>query len=181
MYPSRPGGDAARGRPVGGPGDQAGLPGCADAARSPAAVDGVARSRGSSPHSRPAPGSRTHRGRTPSRTPPRGAAPCATAWLWRSRRPASPPAPGRDGGDRPPGVRGRRRASRWAAITRTRIPTPSRSHASETIGRNCCRCDNLGARGRGVRPRRPAWRVCLAPPLPAHGGPPEHPVARAAH
>ena len=103
MHPSR-GGDTARGRPVGGPGDRAGLPGCADAWRSRAVVGAVARSRGSDPHSRPAPGSRTRRGRTPSRTPPRGTAPCATAWLWRSHRPASPPAPGRDGGDRPPGV-----------------------------------------------------------------------------
>ena len=159
MHPSR-GGDTARGRPVGGPGDRAGLPGCADAWRSRAVVGAVARSRGSDPHSRPAPGSRTRRGRTPSRTPPRGNAPCATAWLWRSRRPASPPAPGeaatgRDGGDRPPGVRGRRRASRWAAITRTRIPASSRSHEHETIGTNGCRWENLGARGRGVRPRRP--------------------------
>ena len=137
-----------------------GLPGCADAWRSRAVVGAVARSRGSDPHSRPAPGRRTRRGRTPSRTPPRGTAPCATAWLWRSHRPASPPAPGeaatgRDGGDRPPGVRGRRRASRWAAITRTRIPASSRSHEHETIGTNGCRWENLGARGRGVRPRRP--------------------------
>ena len=37
--------------------------------------------------------------------------------------------------------------------------------------------------GEGLPPaaRPAAWRVCLAPPLPAHGGPPEHPVVRAAH
>ena len=164
MYPSRAGGGAARGRPVGGPGDRAGLPGCADAARSRGAVDGVVRSRGSSPHSTPAPGSRTHRWRTPSRTPPRGTAPCATPRLWPSPRHAAPAAPceeatWRDGGDRPTGVGGRRRASRWAAITHTRIPTPVRSHESETLGTRSCRCENLGARGRGVRPRRPAQTV----------------------
>ena len=132
VYPSRAGGDIARGRPVGGPGDQAGLPRCADAGRSRAAVGAVARPRGSDPHSRPAPGSRTHRGRTPSRTPPRGTAPCATARLWRSRlaAAAATPAPGeeatwRDGGNRPTGMGGRRRAARGAAITRTRSPTPA--------------------------------------------------------
>ena len=155
------GGDISRGRPVGGPGDRAGLPGCAGAARLRPAGVAVARARGSERHSTPAPGSRLHRWRTPPGTPPSGSAPCATARPWRSRRPAAVPAQGaeatgRDGGDRPTGVGGGRRAARWAAITRTRIPTPSRSHASETIGRNCCRCDNLGARGRGVRPRRPA-------------------------
>ena len=101
MHPSRAGGDTARGRPVGGPGDRAGLRRYADAWRSRPAVDGVARSRGSAPHSRPAPGSRTRRGRTPSRTPPRGTAPCATAWLWLS----SPGTPRRDVGA---GVRRRR-------------------------------------------------------------------------
>ena len=164
MYPSRPGDDAARGRPVGGPGDQAGLPGCADAARSPAAVGAVARSRGSSPHSRPAPGSRTHRWRTPSRTPPRGTAPCATPRLWPSPLPTATPAQReeatwRDGGDQPTGVGGRRRASRCAAITHTRIPTPARSQAIRTLWARSCLCENLGARGRGVRPRRPAQTV----------------------
>ena len=164
MYPSRAGGGAARGRPVGGPGDQAGLPGCADAARSPAAVGAVARSRGSSPHSRPAPGSRTHRWRTPSRTPPRGTAPCATPRLWPSPLHAATPAQReeatwRDVGDRPTGVGGRRRASRWAAITHTRIPTPARSQAIKTLGARSCLCENLGARDRGVRPQRPAQTV----------------------
>ena len=124
VYPSRAGGGGARGRRVGGPGDQAGLPGCADAARSRGAVDGVARSRGSDPHSRPARGSRTHRGKTPPGTPPRGTAPCATARLWPSPLHAATPAQGeeatwRDGGDRPSGMGGGRREARCAAITRT--------------------------------------------------------------
>ena len=133
VHPSR-GGDTARGRPVGGPGDQAGLPGCADAARSRPAVDGVARSRGSAPHSRPAPASRTRRCRTPPGTPPRGSAAFATPRLWPSPRHAAAPArcdeaTWRDVGDRPNGVGGRRRASGRAAITRTRSPTTARSHA----------------------------------------------------
>ena len=158
MYPSRAGGGAARGRPVGGPGDRAGLPGCADAARSPAAVGAVARSRGSDPHSTPAPGSRTHRCRTPSRSPPRGTAPCATPRLWPSPRHTAPAAPceeatWRDGGDRPTGVGGRRRASRWAAITHTRIPTPARSHDLKTLGNGSCLCDpdRTAQRARAVR------------------------------
>ena len=123
------------------------------AARSRAAVGAVARSRGSDPHSRPGPGSRTHRGRTPSRTPSRGTAPCATARLWRSRRPAAPSAQGegatrRDVGDRPNGVGGRRRASRWAAITRARLQTPARSQEIETLETSSCRCDNLDGRVR---------------------------------
>ena len=141
VHPSRPGGDGARGRPVGGPGDRAGLPGSADAGRSRAAVVAVARSRGSDPHSRPAPGSRIRRGRTPSRTPARGTAPCATAWLWLSRLPAAMPA--------------QKRASRWAAITRS--------------GRASCWCENLGARVRCVRPRRPAYPVtCRRPATRRH-------------
>ena len=65
---------------------------------------------------------------------------------------ASPPAPGeeatgRDGGER-------RRAARWAAVTRTRIPQPSRSHAIETRGTGACRCDTLGACA-----RQPVMRV----------------------
>ena len=162
MHPSRAGGDTARGRPVGGPGDRAGLRRYADAWRSRPAVDGVARSRGSAPHSRPAPANRTRRCRTPSRTPSRGTAPCATAWLWLSRLAAAAAtsaqgeaATWRDGGDRPTGVGGRRRASRWAAITRTRRPTPARLDEIETLATGSCRCDTLGARVRGVRPRRP--------------------------
>ena len=141
-----------------------------------------ARSRGSAPHSRPAPASRTHRGRTPSRTPPRGTAPCATAWLWLSRlaAAAAPPAQGaeatwRDGGDRPTGVGGRRRAARWAAITRARRQPPSRSPEIETLGTGSCRCENLGAcdrsrasAGHACRPTRrspartrPRHRRCL--------------------
>ena len=120
----------------------------------------VARARGRPPHSRPAPGSRTHRWRTPSRTPPRGTAPCATARLWRSRRPAATPAQGAEAmGDQANGGGGRRRESRWAAITRTRIPTVSRSHEIATNGTGSCRCEKRGARGRGVRPRRPAHPV----------------------
>ena len=182
VHPSRAGGDTARGRPVGGPGGRAALRRSADAARSRPAVDGVARSRGSAPHSRPAPASRTHRGRTPSRTPPRGTAPCATAWLWLSRlaAAAATPAPGaeamwRDGGDRPTGVGGRRRAARWAAITRARRQPPSRSPEIETLGTGSCRCENLGAcdrsrasAGHACRPTRrspartrPRPRRCL--------------------
>ena len=151
VYPSRAGGDTARGRPVGGPGDRAGLPGCADAARSRAAAGAVARVLGRPPHSRPAPGSRTHRWRTPSRTPPRGSAPCATARRGRSRRSDAPRATGDaatgwDGGDRPTGGEGRRRASRGAAITRTRMPTPSRSHVIETRGTRACLDEDLGRR-----------------------------------
>ena len=158
VHPSRPGGDIARGRPVGGPGDRAGLPGCAGAARWRPAVGPVARSRGSAPRSRPAPASRTHRGGTPSRTPPRGSAACATARLWRSRLPAAPSAEGegatwRDVGDRPTGVGGRRRASRGAGITRTRIPPPARSPVIDILGTRSCRGDNLGARGRRARRR----------------------------
>ena len=160
VYPSRAGGDTARGRPVGGPGDRAGLPGCADAARSRAAAGAVARARGRPPHSRPAPASRTHRWRTPSRTPPRGTAPCATARLWRSRRPAVTPTQGAEAmGDQANGGGGRRREFRWAAITRTGIPPVSRSHEIATNGTGSCRCDKRGARGRGVRPRRPAHPV----------------------
>ena len=169
VHPSRAGGDAARGRPVGGPGDRAGLPGCADAWRSPAALGGVARSRGSDPHSRPAPASRTHRGETPSGTQPRGSASCATARLWLSRRPAAAPAQGeeatgRDGGDRPTGGRGRRRAARGAAITRTRIPTPSRSRERDTLGTSSCLCepDRTSRRAR-------SWRQATA--TGADGGP----------
>ena len=158
---SRGGRATARGRPVGGPGDRAGLPGCADAARSRAAAGAVARARGRPPHSRPAPASRTHhRWRTPSRTPPRGTAPCATARLWRSRRPAATPTQGEEAmGDQVNGGGGRRREFRWAAITRTRIPPVSRSHEIATNGTGSCRCDKRGARGRGVRPRRPAHPV----------------------
>ena len=124
------GGDISRGRPVGGRSDRAGLPGCADAWRPPAALGGVARSRGRSPHSRPAPASRTHRGETPRGTPPRGTAPCATARLGRSRRPVATAAQGEgttccEGRDRPNGGGGRRRASRWTAITRTRLQPPA--------------------------------------------------------
>ena len=32
-------------------------------------------------------------------------------------------------------------------------------HALETLGTRSCVCENLGARGRGVRPRRPAQTV----------------------
>ena len=177
--PESRGGDISRGRPVGGRSDRAGLPGCADAWRTTAALGGVARPRGRSPHSRPAPASRTHRWRTPSRTPPRGSAPCATARLWRSRRPAAAPAQGedatrRDGGDRPTGGSRRRRQSRGAAITRTRIPMPSRSHERETSGTNGCRWENLGARERGRavqglgRARQPAGDVPRRAPL-RHG------------
>ena len=179
MHESR-GGDISRGRPVGGRSDRAGLPGCADAWRPPAALGGVARSRGRSTHSRPAPASRTHRWRTPSRTPPRGTAPCATAWRWLSRlaAAAAPPAQGeeatgRDGGDRPTGVGGRRRAARAAAITRTRIPMPSRSHERETSGTNGCRWENLGPRSiaaptPGALPRltRPRHRLRSPSGLP---------------
>ena len=182
MHPSRAGGDTARGRPVGGPGGRAALRRSADACRSRAAVDGVARSRGSAPHSRPAPASRTHRWRTPSRTPPRGSAPCATAWLWLSRlaAAAATPAQGaeatwRDGGDRPTGVGGRRRAARWAAITRARRQPPARSPEIETLGTGSCRCENIGAcdrsrasAGHACRPTRrspartrPRPRRCL--------------------
>ena len=73
----------------------------------------VARARGRPPH----------RWRTPSRTPPRGTAPCATARLWRSRRPAATPAQGAeamgdqangggDGGANPGGLRSRAHGSR---------------------------------------------------------------------
>ena len=149
VHPSRAGGDAARGRPVGGPGDQAGLPRCADAGRSRVAVGAVARARGSDPHSRPAPGSRTHRCKTPPGTSPSGTAPCATARLWPSPLHAATPAQGeaatwRDGGDRPSGMGGGRREARCAAITRT--------HDS---------------RRRRDRSRTAASRAFLAPPRPA--------------
>ncbi len=172
MYPSRAGGGAARGRPVGDPGDRAGLPGCADAARSPAAVDGVARSRDSDPHSRPAPGSRTHRWRTPCRTPPRGTAPCATPRLWPSPLHAAPAAPceeaaWRDGGDRPTGVGVRRRASRWAAITRThdsrRRRDRSRATGASLAGQPVRSLADAPIAGS----RTAASRAFLAPPRPA--------------
>ena len=163
VHPSRAGGDTARGRPVGGPGDRAGLRRYADAWRSRPAVDGVARSRGSAPHSRPAPANRTRRCRTPSRTPSRGSAAFATPRLWPSPRHAAAPARCEEAtwravGDRPNGGGGRRRESRWAAITRTRIPTTARSHARETLGTGSCRCG----------PSRPsrragAWRQATAP------------------
>ena len=74
-----------RGRPVGGPGDRAGLPDCADAARSRPVVGAVAPARGSHPRSTRAPGSRTRRWRTPCRT--RGTGACATRRCWPSPRP----------------------------------------------------------------------------------------------
>ena len=172
MYPSRPGDDAARGRPVGGPGDRAGLPGCADAARSPAAGGAVARAHGSAPHSTPAPGSRTHRGRTPSRTPRRGTAPCATPRLWPSPLHAAPAAPceeatWRDGGDRPTGVGRRRPASRWAAITRThdsrRRRDRSRATGASVAGQPVRSLADAPIAGS----RTAASRTFLAPPRPA--------------
>ena len=183
MYPSRPGGDAARGRPVGGPGDRAGLPGCAGAARLRPAGVAVAQARGSALHSTPAPGSRPHRWRTPSGTPPRGSAPCATARLWLSRRPAAAPAqgedaPGRDGGDRPTGGRGRRRAARWAAITRTRIPTPSRSRARHPTGP--ARVGVKIAARAGVASGHGAPRGRARDRQPAGGPPPRAATPRAA-
>ena len=54
-----------------------------------------------------------------------------------------------DGGARP-GVR----RSRTHGSRPLRDRTPSR-----TLGTRSCRCENLGARGRGVRPRRPAPTV----------------------
>ena len=164
VHPSRAGGDTARGRPVGGPGGRAALRRSADAARSRPAVDGVARSRGSAPHSRPAPASRTHRGRTPSRTPPCGTPPCATAWLWRSRLAAAAATPAQggeatwwDGGSRPIGGGGQRRAARRAAITRTRSPTTARAHEIETLGTGACRGDPSRPARRGR-----AWRQAAA-------------------
>ena len=162
--PESRGGDISRDRPVGGRSDRAGLPGCADAWRTTAALGPVARSRGRAPHSRPAPASRPHRWRTPSGTPRRGSAACATAWRGRSRRPAATRAQRKEarwgnGGDRPiDGGGRRRRAARWAAITRTLIPPPARSHARETIGTNGCRCETLGA-GARARARQPVRRV----------------------
>ena len=95
------GGDILRGRPVGGRSDRAGLPGCADAWRTPAALGGVARPGGRSPHSSAAPGSRTHRCRTPSRTPPRGTAPSARP---RAARRTPPPRADDDAEPRRPVV-----------------------------------------------------------------------------
>ena len=93
------------------------------------------------------------------RPAPRPAAPHRAPRHGSGHRPlhAAPAAPceeatGQDGGDRPTGGRGRRRASRWAAITRTRIPTPSRSRERDTPGTCSCRCENLGARGRDRQP-----------------------------
>ena len=110
----------------------------------------VARARGRPPH----------RWRTPSRTPaPRHRTVRHSPAL--ALTPARRDAGAGCGGDGRPGERrgGRRRESRWAAITRTRIPTVSRSHEIATNGTGSCRCEKRGARGRGVRPRRPAHPV----------------------
>ena len=88
VYPSRPGGGTGRGRPVGGPGDRAGLPDSAGVAGWHSAGVAVARARGSGLRSRPAPGSRTRRCRTPRRIPRRGTPAVATPRRWPSRPPA---------------------------------------------------------------------------------------------
>ena len=85
MYPSRGGGGTGRGRPVGGPDDRAGLPDSAGVAGWRSAGVAVARARGSGLRSRPAPGSRTRRCRTPRRIPRRGTPAVATPRRWPSR------------------------------------------------------------------------------------------------
>ena len=85
--PSRAAGGTGPGRPAGGPGDRAGLPRCADAARWRPAVAAGAPARGSPSRSTPGPGSRTRRWRTPRRTPPRGTGACATLRRGPSPRP----------------------------------------------------------------------------------------------
>ena len=92
--------------------------------------------RPAAPHRAPQPGSGAHAG------PPRRRR--RVRRRWETRRPA-----GGDGGANPGGLRSRAHGSRPV----------SRSHEIATNGTGSCRCDKRGARGRGVRPRRPAHPV----------------------
>ena len=129
--------------------------------------------RAESAHQRPvarARGRPPHRWRTPSRTPPRGTAPCATARLWRSLRPAATPAQGAeamgdqangggDGGANPGGLRSRAHGSRRCRdrtrsrpTGRARVGVKSAARAGGASGHGGRRIPCLlGAHGAGVR------------------------------
>ena len=81
---SRASGGSVAGSPVGGRGDRAGLPGFAGSAGWQAAAVAAALSVGTSPRSRPAPGSRNCRCRTSPRNPTHGKTTAVTPLLWPS-------------------------------------------------------------------------------------------------
>ena len=83
--PSRAGGGILPGRPVAGPGDRAGLPGCPGVSGWHAASVGVSSGGGTHPRSRPAPDSRNRRCRTSPRNQTLGKTTAATPLLWPSR------------------------------------------------------------------------------------------------
>ena len=168
VHPSRAGSDTARGRPVGGPGGRAALRRSADAARSPlTALRGRAAALptvGLPPPAGPTEVEHRHAPRpaAPHPAPPLGSG--SHAWPPLAATPAKgAEATWRDGGDRPTGVGGRRRAARWAAITRARRQPPSRSPEIETLGTGSCRCENLGACDRS----RACSRSCVSARAPA--------------